>query len=467
METIPNTLAHRYASEAMRALWSPENRVCEERLLWIAILEAQEQAGIPFSQEAINAYKRVALHVDLHAIRERERTTHHDVKARIDEFCALSGHEEIHKGLTSRDLTEIIEQKICLQSLALVQKKAVSLLAAFAQQAQAHQNTLLVARTHNIPAQLTTYGRRLAYYGEETLLGLQALDDFIDRYAYRGLQGAIGSCTDLFALCEGNLKTVQTIQASILKHLGHTKSLTCPSQVYPRSLDFSLLSTLIQLASGAVNFTQTFRLMAGLGLVSEPFSETQTGSSAMPHKQNPRLCERIHGLFVILRGLLVMLAELSGEQWNEGDVSCSVVRRVALPDAFFVTDALLDSTLYVLSQSTFHTETAQREVDATLPFLLSSQLVIASTQQGVGREKAHARLKAHYKKALDSGGNALLDIIADPELRLSHERVTAVMQNTYESLAPAKAQIKAFLDASRVFIARFPEMVDCAQEAPI
>ena len=467
METIPNTLAHRYASKSMRTLWSPKHRILEERLLWIAVLEAQKEAGIPISEEAIEAYKRVALNIDLQSIRERERSTHHDVKARIDEFCALAGHQEIHKGLTSRDLTESIEQQLCLKALALIQQKGTALLEVFAKQASKHKDAPLVARTHNVPAQLTTYGRRLAYHGEETLLGLQALEDFIDRYPTRGLQGAIGTCTDLFALSEESEKTVQAIQQSVLKKLGHTKTLSCPSQIYPRSLDFALLSTLMQVTAGAVNFSQTFRLMAGLGLVSEPFPEGQTGSSAMPHKQNPRLCERIHGLFVILRGFLVMLSELAGEQWNEGDVSCSVTRRVALPDAFFAADGLLDTALHVASRSSFHTERAQREVDTHLPFILSSQFLMASIQQGVGREKAHTHLKQHYKNAMESGNNPLAQITADPELKLSSETIAHLIDNAHRSLVPAKAQIDAFIKASAHKTSRFPENVDYLPETPL
>jgi len=467
METIPNTLAHRYASKPMRTLWSPEHRILEERLLWIAVLEAQKEAGISISEEAIKAYKRVAPSIDLQSIREREHSTHHDVKARIDEFCALAGHEEIHKGLTSRDLSETIEQQLCLQSLTLIQKKGAALLKAFAKQAEQHKDSSLVARTHNVPAQLTTYGRRIACYGEETLLGFEALEDFIDRYPIRGLQGAIGTCTDLFALSGESEKTVQAIQQSVLKKLGHPKTLICPSQIYPRSIDFALLSTLIQVTAGAANFSQTFRLMAGLGLVSEPFPKGQTGSSAMPHKQNPRLCERIHGLFVILRGFLVMLSELAGEQWNEGDVSCSVTRRVALPDAFFAADGLLDTALHIASKSSFHAERAQREVDTNLPFILSSQFLMASIQQGVGRETAHTQLKQHYKDAMESGANPLPQIISDPELKLSSKTVTHLIDNTHKGLTPAKAQVDAFIKAATRKISLFSENSDYLPETPL
>ena len=111
--------------------------------------------------------------------------------------------------------------------------------------------------------------------------------------------------------------------------------LTSVGQVYPRSLDFDVVSALVQVVAGPSNLATTIRLMAGLELVTEGFKEGQVGSSAMPHKMNTRSCERVNGLAVVLRGYLSMVGELAGDQWNEGDVSCSVVRRVALPDAFF------------------------------------------------------------------------------------------------------------------------------------
>ncbi|MCB1655427.1 MAG: adenylosuccinate lyase [Pseudomonadales bacterium] len=467
MDTIPNTLAHRYASETMRTLWSPQNRILTERKLWIAILKAQKEAGLPISQAAIDAYSQAAATINLDSIQERERTTHHDVKARIDEFCALAGHEEIHKGLTSRDLTEFTEQHLCHQSLNLLKKKGAALLTAFAHQAERHQDDLLVGRTHNIPAQLTTYGRRLACFGEETLLGLENMEDTLQRTRLRGIKGAIGTCTDLYALCNNDLSKAEAIEAFVLKQFGYTAMLHCPSQIYPRSLDCSLVSALVQLSAGASSFAQTFRLMAGLGLVREPFPEGQTGSSAMQHKQNPRLCERIHGLFVILRGFLTMTSELAGEQWNEGDVSCSVVRRVALPDALFATDGLLDTTLYVLKQGHFNTERALQEVETTLPLLLSGQLVVAATQQGVDRETAHHHLKMHYIEAQKSGISPLKAITENPELRLSQTTIEAIIQHAETGLAPARAQIKKFIKTSKKWTQRLPDAAHYQPEIPL
>src|SRR5207344_459120 len=134
-------------------------------------------------------------------------------------------------------------------------------------------------------------------------------------------------------------------------------------QVYPRSLDLDVVSALVQAAAGPSSLATSIRLMAGQELVTEGFRAGQVGSSAMPHKMNTRSCERVNGLAVVLRGYLSMVGELAGAQWNEGDVFCSVVRRVALPDAFFAVDGLFETFLTVLGEFGAFPAVIQRELD--------------------------------------------------------------------------------------------------------
>ena len=164
-------------------------------------------------------------------------------------------------------------------------------------------------------------------------------------------------------------------------------------QVYPRSLDHDVLSALVQVAAGPSSLATTIRLMAGNELVTEGFKEGQVGSSAMPHKMNSRSCERVNGLTVILRGYASMAAELAGDQWNEGDVSCSVVRRVALPDAFFAIDGLFETFLTVLDEFGAFPAVIEAELRRYLPFLATTKILMAAVRAGVGRETAHEVIK--------------------------------------------------------------------------
>ena len=135
--------------------------------------------------------------------------------------------------------------------------------------------------------------------------------------------------------------------------------------------------------------------MAGNELVTEGFKAGQVGSSAMPHKMNTRSCERVNGFAVILRGYASMVGELAGDQWNEGDVSCSVVRRVAIADAFFAIDGLFETFLTVLDEFGVFPAVVQRELDRYLPFLATTKVLMASVRAGVGRETAHEVIKEH------------------------------------------------------------------------
>ncbi len=183
------------------------------------------------------------------------------------------------------------------------------------------------------------------------------------------------------------------MQSRVARHLGFERVLTSVGQVYPRSLDFDVVSALVQAAGGPSSLALTIRLMAGLELVTEGFQPGQVGSSAMPHKMNTRSCERVNGLAVVLRGYLSMVSELVGDQWNEGDVSCSVVRRVALPDAFFAADGLFQTFLTVLAEFGVFPAVVQRELDRYLPFLTTTKVLLAAVRRGVGRETAHQAVK--------------------------------------------------------------------------
>ena len=339
--TVPNVLATRYAGADLAAIWSPEHKIVLERRLWIAVLEAQRDLGVDVPDGVVEAYRDVVDKVDLESIAARERVTRHDVKARIEEFSALAGHEHIHKGMTSRDLTENVEQLQVRQSLELLRGRAVAALARLARLATEHETTVMAGRSHNVAAQATTLGKRFATIADEMLIALDRVDDLLARYPLRGIKGPMGTSQDMLDLLDGDADKLADLEQRVAHHLGFDARCSPASARSTRAPSTSTsLSALVQLAAGPSNLATTIRLMAGHELVTEGFAEGQVGSSAMPHKMNTRSCERVNGLAVVLRGYLSMVGELAGDQWNEGDVSCSVVRRVALPDAFFAADGL-------------------------------------------------------------------------------------------------------------------------------
>jgi adenylosuccinate lyase len=460
---VPNVLANRYASAELARLWSPEHKITLERKLWIAVLRAQEDLGVDVPDGVVEAYEKVIGKVDLASIAARERVTRHDVKARIEEFAALAGHEHIHKGMTSRDLTENVEQMQVRQSLALVRDRAVAALARLARLAAEHEATVMTGRSHNVAAQATTLGKRFATVADELLVAFARVEELLARYPLRGIKGPVGTAQDMLDLLDGDEGRLAALEERVAAHLGFSAVLTSVGQVYPRSLDFEVVSALVQLVAAPSNLATTIRLMAGLELVTEGFKEGQVGSSAMPHKMNSRSCERVNGLAVVLRGHLSMIGELAGDQWNEGDVSDSVVRRVALPDAFFAADGLFQAFLTVLDEFGAFPAVIQRELDRYLPFLATTKVLMAAVKTGVGREEAHEAIKeAAVGAALDmrrgqAGSDVFTRLAADPRIGLTAADLGALVSAPIDFTGAAVAQVRAVVAAVESVTARYPE----------
>ena len=241
---VPNVLAARYASAEMADLWSPERKVVLERELWLAVLEAQADLGVDLPVGVVDAYRSVIDVVDLASIEGRERVTRHDVKARIDEFCALAGHEQIHKAMTSRDLTENVEQLQVRRALQVVRSRMVAALARLAERAGAEALVVVTGRTHNVPAQATTMGKRFTNAAEELLQALARVDDLLERYPLRGIKGPVGTQQDMLDLLDADHDRLGALEERIAAHLGFSTMLTSVGQVYPRSLDLDVVSAL-------------------------------------------------------------------------------------------------------------------------------------------------------------------------------------------------------------------------------
>jgi adenylosuccinate lyase len=460
--TVPNVLATRYAADDLVAIWSPEHKIVLERQLWIAVLKAQRDLGVDVPDGVVEAYEAVVEKVDLASIAARERVTRHDVKARIEEFSALAGHEHIHKGMTSRDLTENVEQLQVRQSLELLRDRAVATLARLARLATEHETTVMAGRSHNVAAQATTLGKRFATAADELLVAVERVEELLARYPLRGIKGPMGTAQDMLDLLDGDATRFAELEERVAAHLGFDRVLTSVGQVYPRSLDFDVLSAVVQLVAAPSNLATTIRLMAGLELVTEGFVEGQVGSSAMPHKMNTRSCERVNGLAVITRGYLSMVGELAGDQWNEGDVSCSVVRRVALPDAFFAADGLFQTFLTVLDEFGAFPAVIQRELDRYLPFLATTKVLMAAVRRGVGREVGHEAIKeaaVGVALAMRQGqaDNDVFDrLAADDRLGLSRGDIDGLVADPIAFTGAAVAQTQAVVRAVEDLAARHP-----------
>jgi adenylosuccinate lyase len=452
-------LSDRYASPAMKEIWSAESKIRAERSLWISVMKTQAKLGFDIPASAIAEYENVKENVDLNSIDKREKELRHDVKARIEEFNALAGHQYIHIAMTSRDLTENIEAFQIISALKLVQAKSIALLARLGEKSAEYKALPIVGRSHNVPAQITTLGKRFATVAEELLFAYSRLENLIENYPIRGLKGPVGTAQDSHDAMGAHY---QALEKEIIKSLGFESSLNSTGQIYPRSLDYDVITTLVQLSAAPSNLATSIRLMAGNDLVSEGFKAGQVGSSAMPHKMNTRSCERINGFAAILRGYAVMIGEISGNQWNEGDVSDSVVRRVAIADAFYAIDGLLETALTVLKEFGIFPAMIEKEIQTHLPFLATTKILMAAVKNGLGREDAHEYLKEISLKAatdIRNGKetNLIADIAGDARIPLDKPELEKLISSPLEFAGLAQEQCDAVIAKISAITKAHPE----------
>ena len=254
---------------------------------------------------------------------------------------------------------------------------------------------------------------------------------------------------DLF---EGDNEKVSLIENRVAETLGFDEVLDSVGQVYPRSMDFEVVSALVQISSAPSNFSKTVRLMAGHNLVSEGFQQGQVGSSAMPHKTNTRTSERINGLSLVLKGYLSMVGGLVGDQWNEGDVSCSVVRRVALPDSFFAIDGLFQSFITVLDEFGSFPAVIEKELLEELPYLSTTRLLMAAVQKGIGRETAHEIISEHARNSSMSrreglDGLSFVELLdSDDRFPLKEEEINELFNQRTILIGNASNQVQSVIE---------------------
>lgn len=459
---IENILAKRYVSKEIKEIWSEKNRIIEERKFWVNALDVYKNLGLNISDKDIANYKKNIDNVDLKSIENRERNNLHDIKAKIEEFNSISNAKGAHLGWTSRDLSENIDFIQIYRSLEILKNKCFVILNRFSEIADEYKDTVICGKTHNVAAQLTTLGRRFAMFGEEFGIGLNNLCKLEKNLRTRGIKGAVGTQLDLMTLFDGDAKKVRQFEKDLFKKYHNLKIFNACGQVYPRSQDFQLASLLVNISSSLANFAKNIRLMAGNGQINEGFKENQVGSSAMPHKMNARNCERINGLFVILKSCQSMLADLTGEQWNEGDVTCSVVRRFALPNTFFSFDAILETTYHVLNNFKIFSNRIDSECQDYLPFLLSSKFLNSAVKKDNDREKIHKIIKKYSNQIYQDFVNnkckpiKLLDKLAESDqFPLSKEDLLKLYQVGQNEVGLAKENIKDFIKFSDKIISKY------------
>lgn len=463
-DTPVDVLADRYAGSDMRATFSDDVRIILERDYWTAMMQEQQVLGLDIPESAIQAYIAVRENVDKVSIRERELITKHDVNARLEEFNALAGNQHAQKGMTSRDLTENVEQLQIRRGLGIIDSRVVATLGGFARLAAEYSTLAMAGRSHNVAAQAITLGKRFSNFGEELLYAHARFGNLIDSYPLRGVKGPVGTQQDMLDLFDGDADKVDVLERRMAARLGFEHVLNSVGQIYPRSLDFDVVTALKLVCAGPANFAKNVRLMAGYELVTEGFKDGQVGSNAMPHKMNARTSERIGSLYNTLSGYITMAAQQMGDQWNEGDVSCSAARRVFIPDSFYASDGIFQSTLHVMHDFGAYPAIIASELERYLPFLTTTKALMAAVKAGAGREDAHHAIRDHAvavaveMRQQGSRENDLFDrLAADERLHVSKDQLEEAIGNPLDLTGMAQRQVATFVTKVEAIVATNPQ----------
>lgn len=442
-------LAERYASEAMLELWSPRTRYGLWRRLWLALAEAEQALGADIPQAAVAQMRDHLDEIDFDAVAAYERRFRHDVMAHIHAFAdvAPAARPYIHLGATSAFVTDNADLILMRRGMDLLRAKVLTVIRALAAFARDWRDTPTLGYTHLQPAQLTTVGKRATLWLQDLVLDVAELDRRIATLPFRGVKGTTGTQASFLELFGGDHAKVRELERRVTTSMDFAEALPVTGQTYTRKLDALILGTVTGVATSAAKFSGDIRMLQAFGELEEPFESEQVGSSAMAYKRNPMRCERIASLARFVISLEANTSHTHSVQYLERTLDDSANRRLAIPESFLATDAILLLMANVVSGLHVNRGRVRERVARELPFMATEELILAAVRAGGDRQDVHEVIRRHSvaaAKALSEGGdrNDLFDRLAsDPQFTLPLDGICA-------AAAPER------------FIGRSPQQVD-------
>jgi adenylosuccinate lyase len=451
-ESYVNPLTDRYASAEMSAIFSPRFKFETWRRLWLWLAEEERRLGLPILEDAISQMTAHLGDIDFDAARAEESKTRHDVMAHVRVFgaAAPAARGIIHWGATSAyvtDNTDLIQMR---EGLTLVERRLVSVLRSLRDFALAHRDLPALAYTHFQPAQPTTVGKRATLWAADLLMDLEAARAAKQDLRFLGAKGATGTQASFLRLFDGDSKRVEELDRALAARAGFAKRQMVSGQTYSRKQDDRVVHALSGLAQSAHKLATDLRLLQHEGELEEPFEASQVGSSAMPYKRNPMRAERVCSLARHVIALSLDTAMTAANQWLERTLDDSANKRIAVPEAFLASDAILILLEDVLSGLVVHPDVARRRLEAEAPFLATENLMMEAVRRGGDRQELHERLRVHARASADAraaaGGPAdLLDRLAgDAAFGLTRGELAAAA-DAQRLVGRSAEQVEAFV----------------------
>jgi adenylosuccinate lyase len=432
-ESYVNPLTERYASAEMSALFSPRFKFETWRRLWLWLAEEQRRLGLPISEEALAGMRAHLSPVDFTAAATEEARTRHDVMAHVHVFGAAAPAAKgiIHWGATSAyvtDNTDLIQMR---DGLALVERRLVAVLRKLRDFALARRNLPALAYTHFQPAQPTTVGKRATLWASDLLMDLEEVRAVGTGLRFLGAKGATGTQASFLRLFDGDSAKVEELDRALAARAGFARRQMVSGQTYSRKQDDRVVHALSGLAQSAHKLSNDLRLLQHEGELEEPFESSQIGSSSMPYKRNPMRAERVCSLARHVIALSLDTAMTAAAQWLERTLDDSANKRIAVPEAFLASDAILILLENVLGGLVVHPEVSRRRLEAEAPFLATENVMMEAVRRGGDRQELHERLRVHARASADARAETgaaadLLDrLAADAGFGLSRGELAA------------------------------------------
>lgn len=442
-----NPLITRYASKQMSQLWSDQKKFTTWRRLWVALAEAEQELGLPVSDDQIAELQAHVDDIDMETANRYERQFRHDVMAHVHTYgdACLTAAPIIHLGATSCFVTDNTDLILLRQSLQLTAQRLAAVIDRLARFAQQHRDLACLGFTHLQPAQPTTVGKRACLWAYDLAMDLSEVEHRIDRLKARSIKGTTGTQASFLELLGGDHDKVKRLERRVAEKIGFQATYAVTGQTYSRKIDAQIVDVLSGIAQSAHKMATDLRILASRKEVEEPFETSQIGSSAMAYKRNPMRSERICSLARFAISLQSSAANTLATQWMERTLDDSANRRLVLPQAFLAVDAVLVLCQNIASGLVVYPNVIARHLNEELPFMASENLLMAAVAAGGDRQELHERIRQHSQAAAAVVKN--------------EGRPNDLIQRLQEDPAFARLDFSATMDPSQ-FVGRAPQQVD-------
>lgn len=399
-------MIERYARKEISDIWSEENKFN----IWLEIELLAIEARVQLKEIPRSIYNQIKqkARFNIKRIKQIEEKVHHDVIAFITEVAQNAGDvgKYIHFGMTSSDVLDTCLAVQIKQASKILLKDLENLKSTLRKLASDNKYLICVGRTHGVHAELTTYGLKFALWYDEISRNIERLKIATENAAVGKISGAVGTYEHL------NPK----VEEYVCQKLG-IKPAKISTQIVQRDVHAEYLLTLALIASSLEKFATEIRHLQKTEVreVEEPFVEGQKGSSAMPHKRNPILCERIAGLARLIRtNAFASLENIN--LWHERDISHSSVERIIFPDTTILLDYILDKMNFVLSNLKFNRNNIEKNVNLTRGLIHSQKVLLLLIEKGISREEAYKIVQSSAMKVWDGEGDLISELLKNPKV---------------------------------------------------